>query len=75
MNFREFSIPPPGAYETKMLVSPILNNYGYQEDLKIFDRVHLLLVLMSNYLFAHTLVSVSRNNDATGGGGGSLPNL
>ncbi|KIL55418.1 hypothetical protein M378DRAFT_17969 [Amanita muscaria Koide BX008] len=36
------------------------NNYGIQEDPKIFDRIYLLLVLMSNYLFAHTLVHVAK---------------
>ncbi|KIL54347.1 hypothetical protein M378DRAFT_18988 [Amanita muscaria Koide BX008] len=60
MNFREFNIPPPNEFEVRALANPILNNYGIQEDPKIFDRVYLLLVLMSNYLFAHTLVRVAK---------------
>ncbi|KIL54937.1 hypothetical protein M378DRAFT_18412, partial [Amanita muscaria Koide BX008] len=59
-NFREYNLQPPNEFETRALVDPILNNYGIQEDPKIFDRVYLLLVLMSNYLFAHTLVRVAK---------------
>ncbi|KIL57649.1 hypothetical protein M378DRAFT_16111 [Amanita muscaria Koide BX008] len=60
MNFREFNIPPPNEFEVRALADPILNNYGIKEDPKIFDHVYLLLVLMSNYLFAHTLVRVAK---------------
>ncbi|KIL55201.1 hypothetical protein M378DRAFT_18159 [Amanita muscaria Koide BX008] len=60
MNFREFNILPPNEFEVQALADPILNNYGIKEDPKIFDRVYLLMVLMSNYLFAHTLVHVAK---------------
>ncbi|KIL55584.1 hypothetical protein M378DRAFT_17815 [Amanita muscaria Koide BX008] len=61
-NFHEYNLQPPNEFETRALVDPILNNYGIQEDPKIFDRVYLLLVLMSNYLFTHTLVRVAKQH-------------
>jgi hypothetical protein len=49
LNFREFNIQPPNEFEMRTLVDPVLDNYGVQEDPKVFDRVFMLITLMSNF--------------------------